>query len=153
MNSDYLSTSPQIQKSDSVHWLVSFFNHIPLLSWIKYRVCWQEDLVKSPNWVLPMPNHFFGCPYEKPSTTFAHDHWKKFNLVSQSTLIFTKISDFCLFYYRNELSKLSSSFSWPEFQAKTIYTRCTMKKYIMIWWSNGGTPARVKCYNGLKTIF
>ena len=137
-------TSPVLGWPDFIHFFSQFLSS---------TVCWQEDLVKSPNWVLPMPNHFFGCPYEKPSTTFAHDCWKKFNLVSQSPLIFTKISDFCLFYYRNELSKLSSSFSWPEFQAKTIYTRCTMKKYIMIWWSNGGTPARVKCYNGLKTIF
>ena len=111
----------------------------------QYTVCWQEDLVKSPNWVLPMPNHFFRCPYEKPSTTFAYEYWKKFNLSDQSPLIFTKISDFRLFYYGNELSKLSSTFSCPEFQAKTIYTRCTMKKYIMVWWSNGGTPARVKC--------
>ena len=23
----------------------------------------------------------------------------------------------------------------------------------MVWWSNGGTLARVKCYDGLKTIF
>ena len=119
----------------------------------KCTVCWQEDLVKSPNWVLPMPNHFFRCPYEKPRTTFANDYWKKFNLSFQSPLVFTKISHFRLFYYGNELSKLSSSSLRPQFAAKIIYTRCTLKKYIMVWWSNLRIVAWGKSFDGLKAFF